>query len=45
VENGENNLGMLYAKNPHFTKGIFVCPPGKPSENIAVIDGLNVDKK
>jgi hypothetical protein len=24
VDNGENNLGMLYAKNTHFTKVVFV---------------------
>jgi FkbM family methyltransferase len=29
VEHGENNLGMLYAKNRHFTKGILAYPPEK----------------
>jgi FkbM family methyltransferase len=27
VEHGENHLGMLYAKNPHFTQGIVDSPP------------------
>ena len=27
VDHGKNNLGMLYAKNPHFTKGIVAYPP------------------
>jgi hypothetical protein len=26
VDNGENNLGMLYAKNTHFTKEIVTYP-------------------
>jgi hypothetical protein len=26
VDNGENNLGMLYAKNTHFTKEIVAYP-------------------
>jgi FkbM family methyltransferase len=29
VDNGENNVGMLYAKNTHFTKGMFAYPPEK----------------
>jgi FkbM family methyltransferase len=29
VENGENNLGMLYAKNRNFKKGICIHPPVK----------------
>jgi FkbM family methyltransferase len=29
VEHGENHLGMLYAKNPHFVKGIVAYPPAK----------------
>jgi hypothetical protein len=29
VENGDNNLGMLYAKNTNFKKGIFAYPPAK----------------
>jgi len=28
-DHGENNLGMLYAKNTHFTKAVFVYPPEK----------------
>jgi FkbM family methyltransferase len=39
VDNGNNNLGMLYAKNPHFTKGIFAYPPEQ-----ARIEGY-VDKR
>jgi FkbM family methyltransferase len=27
VEHGENHLGMLYAKNPHFTQGMVDSPP------------------
>ena len=27
VDNGNNNLGMLYAKNLNFTKGICAYPP------------------
>jgi FkbM family methyltransferase len=31
VEQGEQQLGMLYAKNPHFTKGIVASPaPAEP---------------
>ena len=29
VDNGNNNVGMLYAQNTNFTKGIFVYPPEK----------------
>lgn len=29
VDNGKNNLGMLYATNTNFTKGIFAYPPEK----------------
>ena len=29
VDEGKPNLGMLYAKNPHFTKGIVAYPPEK----------------
>jgi FkbM family methyltransferase len=29
VDHGENNLGMLYAKNTHFTKGIVAYPSEK----------------
>ena len=29
VDHGENHVGMLYAKNPHFTKEIVVYPPEK----------------
>ncbi|HSF30005.1 MAG TPA: FkbM family methyltransferase, partial [Candidatus Tectomicrobia bacterium] len=29
VDHGENHLGMLYAKNTHFTKGIVASPPEK----------------
>ena len=29
VEHGENHLGMLYAKNTHFTKGSLAYPPEK----------------
>jgi hypothetical protein len=29
VENGENNVGMLYAKNTHVTQGMFASPPEK----------------
>jgi FkbM family methyltransferase len=29
VENGQNNLGMLYAKNTNFTKGSVASPPEK----------------
>ena len=29
VDHGQNNLGMLYAKNTHFTKGIVAYPPAK----------------
>jgi hypothetical protein len=29
VDHGQNDLGMLYAKNTHFTKGIMAYPPEK----------------
>jgi len=29
VDHGQDNLSMLYAKNPHFTKGIVAYPPEK----------------
>jgi FkbM family methyltransferase len=29
VDQGENHLGMLYAKNTHFTKAVLVYPPEK----------------
>ena len=29
VDNGKNNLGMLYAKNTHFTKEILAYPSEK----------------
>jgi FkbM family methyltransferase len=32
-EYGENHLGMLYAKNTHFTKGSGAYSPERPSEN------------
>src|SRR4029434_10965735 len=29
VDNGKDNLGMLYAKNTNFKKGVFAYPPQK----------------
>ena len=36
VDHGENHVGMLYAKNTHFTKGIVASPVWSKNSNSAL---------